>query len=802
MIVIGFWLAAANLLGQNLTGISICVDPGHNKGTLNHGPGGLREADINMKVALFLKEFLKNANIDTVLLTRTPANTDSISLSQRERIANRFGVTWFHSIHHNATAQSSTNLHYTLLLYEELGNHQPQWPGQSDVMSNNMAQRIWEALQTSDYRVFGDYTFYGSPSWLGVLNDLQMPGELSEATFHSNPIEERKLRNPDFLRLEARGLYTAILDYFEAGTIPTGTLSGLVQDAESGKLVDSVEVRLLPLDTVYVTDQWKNGFYGFHDLVPGEYRIEVSKAGYDSAQATVQVQEHEFAHANFNLVSSIPPVITAVKPKDQTAGNGAFGKVLFKFSKTMDTTSVMQAFSIEPAVPGRMILSPLMKVFGWDPSYRLEFGTNYTVRISGEARDIYGHRLDGNGDGVDGDDYVFQFRTAPVDTTIPLVVDLFPRDAVQGVFMRQIMRVRFNHSLDPASIELRKTLLVTSSQARNVPLRFEQTPAGDGEVLSIIPDEPMSAGATYFVTIRKGMTDFQGQRLLEDVSWNFRIESNRDVWQEVTRFNDPNNAFANPLQSPESSGLVADSLQMAITSAHFTSDSAGLALKLAFEDTTGQAMLEFHQLDNPTDPTDAASIAVHGDSSGAALAFVFRDSVTTYWHTQRVDWYGWQTLNFIAARDSLQDENGFWHGLNHRVNWQGMRVSAPPGLTVRLVVDDAYLRKPEATVGIADGTELPGDFELAPLFPNPAQGSDATHIVFRLQRQQPVHLAVYDVLGRRVALLAGGESLAPGRHSFTWNIHNDIGQGVAAGVYFVRLQYGQRAAVRKLVILP
>ncbi|RMD96543.1 MAG: hypothetical protein D6814_11190, partial [Calditrichaeota bacterium] len=151
---------------QDLSGISICLDPGHGKGNTNAGPTGLREADINLAVAFFWKDFLKAANIDTVLMTRTSDATNP-TLSEREQIANRFGVTWFHSIHHNATGGTHHNSRYTLVLYEELANHQPQWPGQSDVMSQLMAENIWKAIHTSDWRVFGDFTFYGSPSYLG-----------------------------------------------------------------------------------------------------------------------------------------------------------------------------------------------------------------------------------------------------------------------------------------------------------------------------------------------------------------------------------------------------------------------------------------------------------------------------------------------------------------------------------------------------------------------------------------------------------------------------------------------------------
>ncbi|NIR49500.1 N-acetylmuramoyl-L-alanine amidase, partial [candidate division KSB1 bacterium] len=76
---------------QDLSGLSVCIDPGHGRGNTNQGPTGLREADINLSVSFFLKDFLKRANIDTVLLTRVDDSTNP-TLSQREAIANTFGV--------------------------------------------------------------------------------------------------------------------------------------------------------------------------------------------------------------------------------------------------------------------------------------------------------------------------------------------------------------------------------------------------------------------------------------------------------------------------------------------------------------------------------------------------------------------------------------------------------------------------------------------------------------------------------------------------------------------------------------
>ena len=78
---------------------------------------------------------------------------------------------------------------------------------------------------------------------------------------------------------------------------------------------------------------------------------------------------------------------------------------------------------------------------------------------------------------------------------------------------------------------------------------------------------------------------------------------------------------------------------------------------------------------------------------------------------------------------------------------------------------------------------------------NPTAGP----VTLRLSLPEParVRLAIYDTAGRRVALVTEGDFPA-GQQVLTWDNRS---QGVAAGVYFARLQAGRREVARRLVIL-
>ena len=85
-----------------------------------------------------------------------------------------------------------------------------------------------------------------------------------------------------------------------------------------------------------------------------------------------------------------------------------------------------------------------------------------------------------------------------------------------------------------------------------------------------------------------------------------------------------------------------------------------------------------------------------------------------------------------------------------------------------------------------------------PAAPNPL--NPTTTIRFELVRDGHVELAIYDLEGRRVRTLAGG-FLPAGEHREIWDGRDDAGQGVASGVYLVRLRGTDFAQARRVVLV-
>lgn len=82
---------------------------------------------------------------------------------------------------------------------------------------------------------------------------------------------------------------------------------------------------------------------------------------------------------------------------------------------------------------------------------------------------------------------------------------------------------------------------------------------------------------------------------------------------------------------------------------------------------------------------------------------------------------------------------------------------------------------------------------LQSIYPNPFNPS--TTISYSLIEQSPVHLSIYDTRGSLIHRHQESGQEA-GLHSYIWNARN-----AASGVYFIRMQIGERSFERKMVLL-
>ena len=204
---------------RHLKGFKICLDPGH--GGQKHisdykrGPTGVREADVNLQVALHLQNILQEVGA-IVIMTRV--DDSYVSLTTRSQIANESDADFFISLHHNGIDNPETN--YTSTWYHGDADDSRQ----SLDLARYVQQGVSDALQLPSSPATGLFSDkLVTTSGFGVLRLTKCPAVLCEASFLSNPEEEARLKKDDYLRKEAYGYFLGLARYVAAG-FPKGVL--------------------------------------------------------------------------------------------------------------------------------------------------------------------------------------------------------------------------------------------------------------------------------------------------------------------------------------------------------------------------------------------------------------------------------------------------------------------------------------------------------------------------------------------------------------------------------------------------
>ncbi|MCF7796210.1 MAG: Ig-like domain-containing protein [Lentisphaeria bacterium] len=518
LLVVFLMLFPISLGAQSLNNYTFCLDPGHGHGNPNTGPTGLHEHIINMRASRALSDLLYSVNADTVILTRDEFTTADPTLSQREQIANSNNVDWFHSVHHNATGwPENPSVRYTLVLYSQNGDETPLNPG-SEAMSPLISQRIFQGLRTSEFRVFGDFNFYGSPNYLGVLNDLTMPSELSEATFHDNPGEEAKLYNPDFTRMEGRGIFYGMLDYFTSTNYWNGVISGIITDSDSGEPLDSVRVTLTPGDSVHYTDNYHSGYYAFHNLAPGQYVVSIEKENYVDLFDTVQVHPGIFDFADFATGSTAPPELIGSTPTDSSTGFGIWENLSLTFSRPMNRVSVEEAIclcSVDDTMAVRFSWDATSENVTLNPLGALQPDTWYELSVDTTATDLFGHPLIPDPAGS------VHFQTAyTYDQMIPIA--LSPTEQEHNVSLYNTISITFSRPLADG-VNYANSIVILSDNFRRINGRVDVDASNEGieNVLTLIPDTPLQTNRSYTATLMSSIADTGGMTMANHFTWTF-----------------------------------------------------------------------------------------------------------------------------------------------------------------------------------------------------------------------------------------------------------------------------------------
>jgi N-acetylmuramoyl-L-alanine amidase len=178
-----------------LDGLTIVLDPGH--GGNDGGTVGTRktvEKDLTLQTAETLAHHLRSAGADVVLTRESDTYVD---LRKRVAASHQVGADAFISLHYDATDDSSVSGFTAYYLH----NYQEPL---AEAINSGLAGKIElrnRGAQSGNYL---------------VLRENQQPAVLVELGYLSNYNDERIVTANKFQEQAALGLYTGIVDYFDA----------------------------------------------------------------------------------------------------------------------------------------------------------------------------------------------------------------------------------------------------------------------------------------------------------------------------------------------------------------------------------------------------------------------------------------------------------------------------------------------------------------------------------------------------------------------------------------------------------
>ncbi len=239
-----------------LSGARICLDPGHGgdveRGGYKRGRTGFRESVMNLEVATMVRGFLEDSGAE-VVMTREDDSEVPLTISDdgsgreehpletRARTADRENCDLFLSIHHNAVSRRTAN--YLSIWYQARPDH----PRAAVDLARFIALELHGLMRHDEPQHMGLYSSWlmyppdpedpdeghadlirmdttaKIPSGFGVLRHARVPAILTEGSFYTHPREELRLMDREYLRREAWGIYTGVLNYLWVG-IPSMAL--------------------------------------------------------------------------------------------------------------------------------------------------------------------------------------------------------------------------------------------------------------------------------------------------------------------------------------------------------------------------------------------------------------------------------------------------------------------------------------------------------------------------------------------------------------------------------------------------
>ncbi len=439
---------------------------------------------------------------------------------------------------------------------------------------------------------------------------------------------------------------------------------------------------------------------------------------------------------------------------------------------------------------------------------------DYTVTISENTSDIYGHQFDGNGDGVSGGDFVLSFTTGPEDMSHPEIILTLPPDLDNGTELFPLVNINFNERLNLNEVLSEHVYLERLGTGEEVLGSFEYYPIGLKSSICFFPDLQLYPNEVYVIRLLQGIEDLYGNATSLNNSYSFRT-GNQNI--SISDIDHMESGFImnwwQPHLSGSTFGIIQDSTFIESSSHiinHLYESTEAMKIYYGWNTNLNDWLIRIYLSSGDArevnfNNTGIMQAYIFGDGSLNKFRFCVDDNVLSSnqsghevspWY--EIDWVGWNLVEW----DMSSDGTGDWIGdgeLDGTLRFDSFQLTHNPGYDQYGSIFIEDLRIVHNIDLLIDDDAMTLNFPLlGDNYPNPFNSS--TEIPFFIDQLQSVDLSIYDMKGKKVIGLAKGIH-KPGYYKKVWGGKDESGIPVSSGIYIYKINSKGKSIAKNMILL-
>lgn len=523
------------------------LDPGHSMRE-NRGLWGYSEAEKVFAISQTIKEYLTTYTdmpAENLMLCREDEVTE-VGLEERSDMANAWGADFYYSIHSDASADNNT----TVTLFGgwmKNGVEVEKTPNGGkafgEILCPNLTDMMMDFACTGTRGNWYDRCFYmrgetthaSQYPYLSVNRRSNMASLLSEGAYHTIAAQQQLNINVEYKRLEALAAFQSILKYRGLQVPSQSFLAGIIRNSENSTPINGVKVTVD--GKTYTTDTWEsvfnkytknenlihNGFYFFEGLTIGQtYDVTFECDGFETKTVQVTIKDgQQGATKDFvtvqhiEMTSTSPAKVDAISVEDATNVSPLY-PVTITFSRNMDRESVENAITINNG--GEISYSWIndytlnLDITKLDPMWTYDITIDGSIAKNSQTNQFF----DGDGDGVEGGNYVLSITIAEPDVVAPQVTTTYPAaDATAEFAQMPPIRIEYDEEIIWNSDKHAECITLKDSDGKVYEGTTTHAVVAGKSVVHFYTNDTIPADKCFLVSVKAGLPDMSGNETEE-----------------------------------------------------------------------------------------------------------------------------------------------------------------------------------------------------------------------------------------------------------------------------------------------